>query len=140
MVADVSDRPRSSRAGTLGILVILAALVAAYFGNCLSGLGLPGPGPGPASPTATTGVKPAEEHGGEASGKISDEDARARIVVAGEQCRLAAETSPRDCQAVCDEVTGKAAELDATAGAQRTVDALRTCLQGRGLKVSVLSE
>lgn len=132
MVANVSDPPKSSRGGTLGVLAIFAALIAAYFGNCLTGLGLPGPGPSaPASSDAT----PAKS-----AGKAGDGEARGRVVVQGEQCRLAADAAPRDCQAVCKEVAGKTVDVDATAGAQRTVDALRTCLQDRGLKVSVQSE
>jgi hypothetical protein len=131
MVANVSDPPKSSRGGTVGVLAIFAALVAAYFGICLTGLGLPGPGPSAPSSDAA----PARTEGKAAGG-----EARGSVVVQGEQCKLAADAAPRDCKAVCQEVTGKTVDVDATGGAQRTVDALRTCLQARGLKVSVQSE
>ena len=137
IVANVSDRPKSSRAGGLGLLLIAGAAVAAYLGNCLGSLGLPGPGATPPAP-ATATDKPATDK--PATGKAGPAEARVRIVVEGEQCRSDGEPTPRDCKTVCELATGKTAELDATAGAQGTVDALRTCLQDRGLKVSVLSE
>lgn len=137
IVANVSDRPKSSRAGGLGLLLIAGAAVAAYLGNCLGSLGLPGPGAAPPAP-ATATEKAATDR--PATGKAGPAEQRVRIVVEGEQCRSGGEPTARDCKAVCEQATGKTAELDATAGAQQTVDTLRTCLQDRGLKVSVLSE
>jgi hypothetical protein len=73
--------------------------------------------------------------------------ARPRIAVQGEQCMLAGDAAPRACVDVCAETTSagsaggkKEVEIDATVGAQKTVDALRACLQGRGVKVRVDSE
>ena len=45
------------------------------------------------------------------------------------------------CDVVCGEqIPGAIVELAATAGAQRAVEDLRTCLQRRGAKVQVISE
>jgi hypothetical protein len=109
------------------VLAAAIAALAGYVNNCFTGLGL-GPGAAPAAAPA-----PAKEIAAAAVAV-----ARARIVVQGEQCRLG-DAAPRPCDAVCAEVEG-AAEVEATAGAQRTVDALRTCLQGRGVKVQVVAE
>ena len=47
----------------------------------------------------------------------------------------------RACDAVCDEPAKDAeVEVEATAGAQRTVEALRGCLKRRGVKVHMISE
>ena len=133
---DVSPPARKSRLGLFAFLALLVALVGAYLGNCLQGLGL-GAGTG-------AGVKKDVKEGAaiarEIVGESADADARARVIVEGERCRLGDETKPRSCDAVCKDLGGGAAEIQATTGAQRTVDALRTCLQGRGVKVTVIAD
>ncbi len=132
MVASVS-RPRSSRVGPVAALGVVLVLISAYLGNCFTGLGLPGPGPGAPAAKDSAARKTEEKAAGERA-------APARLVVQGEQCRLGDDPTLRSCDAACAEVPGGRAEVDATAGAQRTVEALRTCLQGRKVKVQVLSE
>lgn len=125
IVASMSAR--RNRVGVVAVLVAGVAALAGYLNNWFAGLGLPfGGPPGASAPKSVD--EPAE-----ASGK-------ARIVVQGEQCMLAGEAAPRSCDAVCKEVSAGAADVDATVGSQRTVDALRACLQGRGVKIQVLSE
>ena len=133
---DVSPPARKSRLGLFAFLALLVALVGAYLGNCFQGLGL-GAGTG-------AGVKKDVKEGAaiarEIVGESADAAARARVIVEGERCRLGDETRPRSCDAVCKDLGGGAAEIQATTGAQRTVDALRTCLQGRGVKVTVIAD
>lgn len=130
IVADVSSR--SPRVGFLAVLVALAAGAAGYLNNCFAGLGLPlgGPGAGASKQEAANLTKKAEEA---AAGP-------ARVVVQGEQCLLAGEATPRACDVVCAEVPAGVASVDATVGSQRAVDALKACLQARGVKPQVVSE
>jgi len=116
-------------------LAVLIALVGAYLGNCFQGLGLSA-GDGKGARAVQDGAATVRKTIDEAT----DGPLKARVTVQGERCRLSDEKTPRDCDAVCKELSGGLAEVEATAGAQRTVDALRTCLQGRGVKVTVLAE
>lgn len=126
----MSSRSRPSRAGLVAVLGALVALVAGYLNDCFVGFGL---SPGTGSPPAAAPVA-SEKSPAAASGKL-------RVVVQGEQCRLDDATTLRDCAGVCAEpAAGATVEVEATAGAQRAVEALRTCLQGRGVKVQVVSE
>lgn len=129
MVESVS-RSKSSRGGPIVALGILIALVAGYFSNCFGGLGLPGPGTdAPTVRDSANSERPA----------ATGEATRTRVVVQGEQCRVGDDPSPGTCEAACAKLTGTA-EIEATAGTQRTVDALRKCLQARGVKVQIQSE
>lgn len=128
-----------ARAG-VGVVAVLAAGIAAaagYLGDWFSGLGLPFGGGPAATTTASKDV---------AKDEVKADGGRTRVVVQGEQCMLAGDATPRACDAVCKEVPASAsgatsaADVDATVGSQATVDALRACLQGRGVKVQVLSE
>lgn len=122
----------------MALLAALVALVAAYFNGCLSGYGLGsglGSGQGPTRAEVAAKVN-------EVKDRVKDSvqgPQRDRIVVQGEQCRRDGEVPTRACDVVCAEVEG-AAEIEATGGAQRTVDALKACLQARGVKVQVVSE
>ena len=129
---DVSPPARKSRPGLFAFLALLVALVGAYLGNCFQGLGL---GAG-----VKKDVKKDAAIAKEIVGESADAAARARVIVEGERCRLGDESKPRSCEAVCKDLGGGAAEIQATTGAQRTVDALRTCLQGRGVKVTVIAD
>lgn len=124
----VTQKPRSSRLGFLAFLGLLVALVAGYLNDCFSGLGLP-------ALSGTTAPKASEAA---APGKSGE--GRARVVVTGETCRVGDAAAAGDCAAACQAASGAAVEIEATAGAQGTVDALRSCLQKRGLKVHVVSE
>lgn len=117
------------------LLAGLVALIAAYLGNCFQGLGLSA-GDGKGAKEVQEGAAKARE----AVSEATDAAARARVTVDGERCRLGDEASPRGCDAVCRDLGGGAAEIEATTGAQRTVDALKSCLQGRGVKVTVLAD
>ncbi len=130
----VSPPPKKRRVGVLALLVLVVALVAAYLGNCFQGLGL-GAGDGSGAREVEKLADAATKTLGAATGAA----ARVRIVVEGERCRLADEKTARACDAVCRDIAG-ATEVEATAGAQHTVDALRTCLKERGVKFQVLSE
>ena len=132
---DVSPPVKKSKVGPVALLGVVIALVAAYLGNCFQGLGF-GVGNGAGTKEVEKGAAMAKKTVGEAT----DAAAKARVTVQGERCRLGDEATPRACDVVCKEVGGAAAEVEATAGAQRTVEALRTCLQGRGIKVQVVSE
>lgn len=122
---------RSRPVGFVAFLGLLVALVAGYLNDCFVGLGL-SPGTGtPAAAPAAPAAKPA----------AADVGATIRIVVQGEQCRVDDKAPLRACAVVCAEQPEAASfEIEATAGAQRTVEALRACLQGRGAKVRVASE
>lgn len=118
----------------MALLAALVALVAAYFNGCLNGYGL-GSGQGPTRAEVAAKVN-------EVKDRVKDSvqgPQRDRIVVQGELCRHDYEVPTRACDVVCAEVEG-AAEIEATGGAQRTVDALKACLQARGVKVQVVSE
>jgi hypothetical protein len=129
IVAGVSDRPRPSRAGFVAFLGVLVALVAGYLNDCFSGLGL-SPNAGQAVPAAAEPAKPAAKAEG-----------RVRVVIQGEQCRVGDGAPLRLCDAVCaEQAAGTTVEIEATAGAQRAVDALRACVQGRGARAQVVSE
>ncbi|PCC67919.1 hypothetical protein SAMN02745121_04738 [Nannocystis exedens] len=124
----MSDRSRPSRAGFVAFLGLLVALVAGYLNDCFAGLGL--------SPDAGQAVPAGEP--AKPSAKPGD---RVRVVVQGEQCRVGGDGPLRPCDAVCaEQAAGATVEIDATAGAQRAVDALRTCVQARGAKAQVVSE
>lgn len=129
---DVSPPARKSRTGVFALLAVLVALVGAYLGNCFQGLGL--------SAGDGRGAKQVQEGAAKAKKAVGEAAAKARVTVEGERCRLGDEASPRGCDAVCRDLSGGAAEIEATAGAQRTVDTLRSCLQGRGVKVTVLAD
>lgn len=118
----------------MALLAALVALIAAYFNGCLAGVGL-GPGQAPTRAEVAAKVDAVKDRV-----KASVEGPpRDRIIVQGEQCRHDYEVPTRACDVVCKEVEG-AAEIEATGGAQRAVDALKACLQGRGVKVQVVSE
>ena len=119
----------------LGFLALVIALVAGYLGNCFQGLGLSA-GDGKGAKEVQEGAAKAKK----AVGEATDAAAKARVTVEGERCRLGDEVDPRGCDAVCRDLGGGAAEIEATAGAQRTVDTLKSCLQGRGVKVTVLAD
>jgi hypothetical protein len=123
MVASVSSRP--ARVGILAFLAAAVALAAGYLNNCFVGFGL--------SPGA--GLAPAEMK----DAKL-DKATTVRVVVQGEHCRKDGDTATLACDVVCKQVTAGAAEVEATVGAQRTVDALKACLQARGVKVQVVSD
>jgi hypothetical protein len=129
IVAAVSSRARPARLGLLAVLGALVALVAGYFNDCFGGLGL--------SPGAPTRAVPAVE----ATKTAADTAGKVRVVVQGELCRLDSSTELRACDLVCaDQVAGSTVEVEATAGAQRAVEALQACVKGRGAKVQVVSE
>jgi hypothetical protein len=117
------------------LLAVLCALIGAYLGNCFQGLGLSA-GDGKGAKEVQEGAAKAKK----AVGEATEAAAKARVTVEGERCRLGDEASPRGCDAVCRDLGGGAAEVEATAGAQRTVDTLKSCLQGRGVKVTVLAD
>ena len=124
---------RSRPVGLVAFLGVLVALVAGYLNDCFVGFGL-SPGTGaPAAPAAAPAAPAAQP--------AADVGATIRIVVQGEQCRVDDKAPLRACEAVCAEQPDSATfEIEATAGAQRAVEALRACLQGRGAKVRVASE
>ena len=126
---------RKSKFGVVALLGLAVALIAGYLGNCFQGLGL-GVGEGEGARKVEAGVATARK----TVGAATEAAAKARVTVEGERCRLGDDVALRDCDEVCEQLDGPAAEVEATAGAQRTVEALRTCLQRRGLKVQVVSE
>lgn len=103
------------------------AVAAGYLNNCFTGLGF-GPGQGPGQLEANHQVTKAD-----ATGKL-------RVVVQGEHCRMDGDTTTQGCEALCKTIQAKTVEVEATAGTQGMVDRLKSCLQGRGLKVQVISE
>lgn len=128
----MSDRPRPARLGPLAVVAALVALVAGYLGDCFAGVGL-APAPG-------SRVDEARDKVQEKVKQTADELRKLRVVVQGEQCRVG-DTPLRACEAVCGEQpAGAEVEIEATAGAQRTVEALRECLKQRGVKAQVISE
>jgi len=127
-----------SRPARVGILVVLAgaiAVAAGYLNNCFTGLGL-GPGQGAGQPQAA--VDAAKDIAKDIT--KAEAPAKVRVVVQGEQCRMDGDTAARGCEELCKTITASAAEVEATAGTQGAVDGLKSCLQGRGIKVQVLSE
>lgn len=116
-----------ARVGVVAVLVAGIAAAAAYLNNWLAGVGLPLGGP-----TEVSAPKDVDRADAPA--------ARGRVVVQGERCMLAGDAAPRACDAACADVKGKEVDIDATVGAQKTVDDLRACLQQRGVKVRVDSE
>lgn len=132
---DVSPPVKKSKVGPVALLGLAVALVAGYLGNCFEGVGL-GVGNGAGVRKVEKGVVTATK----TVGAATDAAAKARITVEGERCRLGDEGPLGACDEACKAVEGAAAEVEATAGAQHTVEALRTCLQGRGVKVQVVSE
>lgn len=122
------------------MLGALVALAVGYLNDCFSGLGLSPPGAGaPAQAVEPTKVEEAEPAKVEPA--TQGQAAKLRVVVEGELCRLDGAGEARSCEAVCAELAeGATVEVEATAGAQRTVEALRGCLQGRGVKAKVEAE
>lgn len=103
------------------------AVAAGYVNNCFTGLGFaPGAGTGQAE------VKVDATKAG-ATGKV-------RVVVQGEHCRMDGDATTQDCEGLCKQIKASAVDVEATAGTQAMVDRMKGCLQGRGLKVQVLSE
>lgn len=135
-----SDRDRKRGGPPLGLvgLAALVALVAAYLGDCIPGLGAGG-SVGTPSSEAPTPSEPVV--GGEADG-----EARARrvIVVSGEQCRSDGGLVP--CDEVCagldrEQASRTSIEIDARGGTHGTVEALRACVKEAGFtEVHVRSE
>ena len=106
------------------------ALAAGYLNNCFTGLGFaPGRSAGQveAKPDVVDVTK-------------ADAPAKVRVVVQGERCRIDGVATLQNCEDLCNSIQASAAEVEATAGTQGTVDQFKTCLQGRGIKVQVLSE
>lgn len=125
MVASVS---RPARVGIVAVLAGAVAVAAGYVNNCFTGLGFaPGAGTGQAE------VSKPDVTRADASGKL-------RVVVQGEHCRIDGDATTQGCEDLCKQVKATAVDIEATAGTQGMVDRLKTCLQGRGLKVQVLSE
>lgn len=110
------------------------AVAAGYLNNCFTGLGF-GPGQGTGQPLTTDVTKDVTKADAKA-----DATAKVRVVVQGEQCRMDGDTAAQSCEDLCKKLTASAIEVEATAGTQATVDSLKSCLQGRGIKVQVLSE
>lgn len=105
------------------------AVAAGYVNNCFTGLGFaPGAGTGQAEVKATRDVTKAD-----ATGKL-------RVVVQGEHCRVDGDATTQGCEDLCKIIKATAVDVEATAGTQGMVDRLKICLQGRGIKVQVLSE
>lgn len=109
------------------MLAVAIAVAAGYLNNCFTGLGF-GPGQGPGPVEAKNNVPKAD-----ATGKV-------RVVVQGEQCRMDGDTTTQGCEDLCKTIQASAVDVEATAGTQGMVDRFKSCLQGRGIKVQVLSE
>lgn len=108
------------------MLVGAIAVAAGYVNNCFTGLGFaPGAGTGQAEVKDVTRA--------DATGKL-------RVVVQGEHCRVDGDATTQGCEDLCKLIKATAVDVEATAGTQGMVDRLKTCLQGRGIKVQVLSE
>ncbi len=112
------------------MLVGAIAVAAGYVNNCFTGLGFaPGAGTGQAEVKAVTTADPKAD----ATGKL-------RVVVQGEHCRVDGDATTQGCEDLCKIIKATAVDVEATAGTQGMVDRLKTCLQGRGIKVQVLSD
>lgn len=130
MVAGVSEnRSRPARVGFIAVLAAAIAVAAGYVNNCFSGIGL-GPGQGPG--TAAEVKQDAE--------KRPEPATSGRIVVQGEHCRLDGDATTQACDDLCNKIKATAIDIEATVGAHGTVERLRACLQGRGIKVQIRSE
>jgi hypothetical protein len=127
-----SDRSRPARLGPLAVVAALVALVAGYLNDCFAGLGL-APAPGGKIDTAREVVQEKVKQTAEAVKAVP-------VVVQGEKCRVG-DTPLRACEEVCGEqAAGAQIEVVAAEGTHRTVEALRECLKGRGVKVKLNSE
>ncbi len=107
------------------------AVAAGYVNNCFTGFGF-GSGAG-TSGQADVGKKQDDVKPAAAPAKV-------RVIVQGEHCRMDGETATQKCDDLCRSIKADAVDVEATVGAQGTVDSLKACLLGRGLKVQVLSE
>jgi len=115
------------------VLAGAIAVAAGYVNNCFTGLGFaPGAGTGQAEVKATKDVT--------TSGTKADATGKLRVVVQGEHCRVDGDATTQGCEDLCKIIKATAVDVEATAGTQGMVDRLKTCLQGRGIKVQVLSE
>lgn len=103
------------------------AVAAGYINNCFTGLGF-APGAGTGQAEVKSDVKQA------------DANSKVRVVVQGEHCRMDGDAATQGCEDLCKRLKASAVELEATTGTQAMVDRMKGCLQGRGLKVQVLSE
>lgn len=123
MVANVS-KP-AARVGILAVLVGAIAVAAGYVNNCFTSFGL-GAGAGQVAVKPDDAAAPAA-----ATVKTS-------VVVQGEHCQHFGAT--QKCEDLCKSIEASAVDVEATNGAQGTVDTFKGCLQGRGIKVQIQSE
>ncbi|MBA3547345.1 MAG: hypothetical protein H0T76_12735 [Nannocystis sp.] len=126
---------RPARVGIFAVLAVAIAVAAGYLNNCFTGLGF-GPGQGAGQLEATKDV--AKDAARDVT-KI-DPTGKVRVVVQGEHCRMEGDKATQSCEDLCKEIVASAADVEATAGTQGTVDRFKSCLQARGIKVQVLSE
>jgi hypothetical protein len=130
--------PRRSRRGSvvgLAGLVILVALVLAYLGDCIPGLGS-GRSVGTPSSPSTAPAEPSE---------AADQPARLMLTVEGDRCRhgrAPAASCPEVCAALPrDRAATIEVHVDAIAGRHGTVEELRQCLKQAGFaKIDIDSE
>ncbi|MCA9648481.1 MAG: hypothetical protein H6712_09795 [Myxococcales bacterium] len=127
-----SDRDRRRGGPPLGLLGLaaLVALVAAYLGDCIPGLGAGSSVGTPSSETPRPADSEATPSDPAGAGK-----AELRIVVAGERCDAGAGLAP--CTEVCAGLDASRAarssiEIDAREGTHGAVEALRRCLEEAG--------
>lgn len=123
-----SDRKRRGGGPPLGLvgLAALVALVGAYLGDCIPGLGAggsPGAPPRESAPPPSSSLP--EDDANEAPAKEFS------IVVTGERCDAGSGAAP--CPEVCAGLDASQAAtstvvIDATAGTHGAVEALRACL------------
>ena len=126
-----SDRDRGRGGPPLGLvgLAALIALVAAYLGDCIPGLGAGG---SVGTPSSEAPASSASEGGDEADGSGK---ARRSIIVMGERCR--AGRGPVPCDEACagldrTRAAETSVEIDARRGSHGTVEDLRACLEEAG--------
>jgi hypothetical protein len=117
--------------GRLTLVVVLLAvgvLVAMYLRGCIPGLG------GGGAPTSDVSDDPPaapKEPVAEAKSEADAPDPIVHIVVEGERCRTGDDVVP--CTSLCEREDGVTqADVDATLGAHRTVEELKTCLKDAG--------
>jgi hypothetical protein len=122
---------KPARVGILAVLAGAVAVAAGYVNNCFTGLGF-GSGAG-TSGLADVGKKKDDVKPAAAPAKV-------RVIVQGEHCRMDGDAATQKCDDLCRSIKAEAVDVEATVGAQGTVDGLKACLLGRGLKVQVLSE
>lgn len=121
------------RGFTLAILAIGVAVLAAWLGDCLPGLG-GGGGGAPAPEGSSPPPAPAEQ---KAEPAENDEpQGTIEIAVQGEECRRGDE-APVQCPALCDALPTEGVKerrvvVDATLGTHAAVEALRACLRDAG--------